>query len=77
MTQCTSRHFGEKVFLPKKEKDASRRTELLGEAEQILVDQMPFIPICSDSFLFSHRPSLKGYTFDSLGAIDFSYASLN
>lgn len=75
-SQWTHRHFGEKVFLAMKEKDASRRTELLGEAEQILVDQMPFIPICSDSFLFSHRPSLKGYTFDSLGAIDFSYSSL-
>lgn len=59
------------------ESDSERRFQLLGKAEEILLQEMPLIPICTDRFLFAHHPGLKGYAFDSVGAIDFSYASLN
>ena len=67
----------EKVLLAKQQADPKKRMEILGEAEQILMEQMPFIPICNDELLFSHRSDLEGYAFDYVGAVDFSKASLN
>lgn len=55
--------------------DTQARLDILGKAEKILLDQLPIIPVCSDRFLFAHRKGLKGYAFDSLGALDLSYAS--
>lgn len=68
--------YQQKVAQASQEVNFDERLRLLSEAEEILLDQMPFIPISSDKFLFAHNPKLKGYTFDSVGAIDFSYASL-
>lgn len=58
------------------ESDSDRRNRLLGKAEEILLQETPFIPICTDQFLFTHHPGLKGYAFDSVGAVDFSFAYL-
>jgi hypothetical protein len=49
--------------------------QLLSDAEHILIEEAPFIPICSDELLFAHRPGLTGYAFDYVGAVDFSKAS--
>lgn len=73
-SQWLETHFAQKILAAKYETDIIERTQLLGEAEEILIEQMPFIPICSDRFLFSHPPDLKGYVIDSIGAIDFSRA---
>lgn len=70
-------NFQEKVGLAKKELDTVKRMKLFSDAEQILMNQMPFIPVCSDEFMFSHPTNLKGYVFDSVGACDFSHASLS
>lgn len=67
--------YQEKISSASHEVNEKERLHFLSEAENILMDQMPFIPISSDQFLFAHHPSLKGYSFDSVGAIDFSYAS--
>ncbi len=83
MTALTSNNFPkwvsapfvEKVVLAKQQTNPKQRMQLLSEAEHILMEQMPFIPICSDELIFSHAPELKGYAFDYVGAIDFSYAS--
>ena len=69
--------FQEKIEMARKESDSDKRMKLLSEAEQIFADQMPFIPICSDEFMFTHPSNLKGYVFDFVGACDFSRASLN
>src|SRR3990167_701127 len=55
--------------------DTQGRLEILGKAEKLLLEELPFIPVCSDRLFFVHRDGLGGYTFDSLGAIDLSYAS--
>ncbi len=68
--------FALKIAQAKQESNCSKRTQLLSEAELILLEQMPVIPICSDRLLFAHSPTLSGYTIDSIGAIDFSRASL-
>lgn len=74
--QWVSPSYQEKIASASQEANLDHRLKLLSEAEEILMDQMPFIPISSDKFLFAHNPKLKGYVFDSVGAIDFSYASL-
>ncbi len=63
------------ISLARMEKNRQRRLDLLAKAEEILLSEMPFIPVCTDQFLFTHRSGLRGYAFDSLGAVDFSYAS--
>lgn len=68
--------FSEKIEAARKEKEFRKRTLILGEAEQILMEQMPIIPVCTDRIMYATHPKLKGYVYDCLGAIDFSYASL-
>ena len=68
--------YTEKMASAMQAKEFQKRTQLLGEAEQLLLEQMPLIPVCTDKLMFSHNPKLRGYVFDSLGALDFSYATL-
>lgn len=74
--QWTFPLYQQKISNASNEIDDQQRLSLLAEAQEILIEQMPFIPISSDRFLFAHHPKLHGYTFDSVGAIDFSYASM-
>jgi oligopeptide transport system substrate-binding protein len=60
----------------KREANPQLREAFISKAEQILMDEMPIIPICGDKFLFAHHPSLSGYIFDGSGACDVSKASL-
>jgi oligopeptide transport system substrate-binding protein len=66
--------FSQKIAEAKYEINFHARMQLLAEAEKILVEEMPFIPICNDRLLFSHSSNLAGYVIDSIGAIDFSRA---
>lgn len=72
--QCSP--FADMIAKAKYEPNHSKRAQILNEAELILMDQTPFIPICSDRLLFAHPSELSGYVIDSIGAIDFSYASM-
>lgn len=74
-SQWENEAYQEKISLAKLETKPQKRAELLSEAEQILIQEMPFIPVSSDLLLFSHPQNLRGYVFDYVGAIDFSYAS--
>ncbi len=68
--------YSAKIYEAMQEGEFQKRTQLLGEAELYLLEQMPVIPVCTDKLMFSCNSGLKGYVFDCLGAIDFSYASL-
>lgn len=68
--------FADMIAKAKYEPNHSKRAQILSESELILMDQIPFIPICSDRLLFAHPPALSGYVIDSIGAIDFSYATM-
>lgn len=68
--------FTKKIMQAKKEPSEENRMLLLSEAEEILMQQMPFIPIISDEFMFAHNPQLKGYVFDCVGGCDFSRATV-
>ena len=73
--QWESAVFKEKISLIRQEPNEQKRIDLLREAEKILVDQTPFIPVYRCIHVFAHHPSLKGYTLDSAGCVDFAYAS--
>jgi len=75
-SQWLEPNFEKTILMAKHEKHEVNRMKLLSEAEEMLIDQMPFIPICSDRFLFTHNPELTGYVIDSIGAIDFSRSSI-
>lgn len=68
--------YQEKVKFAGEEANLEERMKFLKQAEEILAEQMPFIPISTDKFLFAHKNGLRGYVFDSVGAIDFSYAKM-
>lgn len=76
-SRWVDRDFKDKVSKAREEQQPEKRNKLLAEAEQILIDQMPFIPVSSDVFKFAHHPSLEGYVFDYVGACDFSRATFN
>lgn len=67
-------HYVDIVMKAKYTADFEERNRYLSQAEEILIEQSPFLPVCSDTLLFCHTPNLKGYCFDSVGAVDFSYA---
>ena len=73
--QWESDAFKEKISLIRQETDEHKRMDLLVEAEQILVDQTPFIPLYRLIHVYAHNPSLKDYVIDGAGCVDFAYAS--
>ncbi|MFZ0565213.1 MAG: peptide ABC transporter substrate-binding protein [Chlamydiales bacterium] len=64
--------YQEKLDLAKKQPE--QRIRYLREAEELLFEQMPFIPICNSNALYVHNPRLKGYVFDHNGCVDFRWA---
>ena len=50
------------------------RTRLLMEAEEILMDEMPFIPICSMNKSYAKNPKLRGENLSYLQFVDFKSA---
>ncbi|MFZ0565711.1 MAG: peptide ABC transporter substrate-binding protein [Chlamydiales bacterium] len=47
---------------------------LLKEAEEILIDQVPFIPIANRNYKYTHNPRLKGYILNRTGEVDFRWS---
>ncbi|WP_232699947.1 peptide ABC transporter substrate-binding protein [Brevibacillus daliensis] len=56
------------------ETDLAKRSEYMTEAERILVDEMPIVPIYFDSNLWLQDKNLKNVIVDPLGNIDFKWA---
>lgn len=50
-----------------------KRKAYLKEAEQILVEQMPVIPIYSETYLYKIRPHIKDIVIHDLGHVDFKW----
>ncbi|MBS0622622.1 MAG: peptide ABC transporter substrate-binding protein [Verrucomicrobia bacterium] len=54
--------------------DAAERHRCLQQAEQILLDQMLFLPLHAATHKYSKRPEVAGVVLSELGAVDFRYA---
>ncbi|MED1958378.1 peptide ABC transporter substrate-binding protein [Brevibacillus formosus] len=58
------------------EQDPEKRKAILMQAEQILMDEMPIMPIYFYTQSWVQNENLKDVVIDGLGAIDFKYADL-
>jgi oligopeptide transport system substrate-binding protein len=54
--------------------DIETRNTLLRSAEEILLEQMPVIPIYSEVYLYMIRPHIQGIVIHDLGHVDFKWA---
>jgi len=75
-SQWENAGFKEKLALIRQEIDEQKQKELLVEAERILIEQMPFIPVCRGVHVYAHHPGLKHYILESDGSIDFAYSTM-
>ncbi len=66
--------YQEKLMLAREAVEPEQRSRLLGEAEAILVEESPLMPLCNFVALYTHHPKLKGYVFDHAGYVDFRWA---
>lgn len=58
-------------------KDAQERRRLLREAEAILIDQMPLIPVYHYALNYLKRNGLEEVALSSLGKVDFRWAHVD
>jgi len=54
--------------------DQTKRLSLLAHSEQILMQEMPIIPIFYYTMLYVNQPHLKDVALSSMGQIDFKWA---
>lgn len=73
-SQWTHSGYRNLISMAKAERDSHQSSEVLAKAEEILLEEMPMIPLCSDRYLYSHPPGLKKYVLNTGGSVDFSYA---
>ncbi|MGE5704993.1 MAG: peptide ABC transporter substrate-binding protein [Clostridia bacterium] len=58
------------------EADPAKRTEILKQAEQILMDELPIMPIYFYTHSWVKKDNVKGVVTDALGAIDWKWTYL-
>ncbi|WP_312117226.1 peptide ABC transporter substrate-binding protein [Brevibacillus reuszeri] len=56
------------------EPDPAKRKQLLAQAEQILMNEMPVAPVYYYTYSFVHNPKVKGVLIDGLGKVDWKWA---
>lgn len=56
--------------------DKDERWELLTQAEKLLMDEMPVIPLFYSTFVYAKNPRVKSVYFSDLGYLDFKHATL-
>lgn len=76
LTHWKNSRFYDIMEKAKKEHNRSVREQHVFEAEQIVLDEMPLIPILIDKWRFMKNQRLKGIKLSSIGQIDFREAYL-
>lgn len=66
--------FQDKISTARKAISIEERKQLVKEAEEIIMEEMPIIPISQEIRTYVHDSRLEGYVFDYSGSVDFSYA---
>lgn len=54
--------------------DPKERVMLLQQSEQVLMEEMPIVPIFYHAMLYLQNPHLHDVVFSSMGAVDFKWA---
>ncbi|WP_232696314.1 peptide ABC transporter substrate-binding protein [Brevibacillus daliensis] len=57
-----------------KEKDPKKRKQLLAEAEAVIINEMPVVPIYFNNNVYLKNEKLNGFVIDGVGTIDFKWA---
>ena len=66
--------YDELIAAAKVETDSAKRLEMLREAEDILMDEMPILPIYYYTTVTAANENVKGVRISTLGNISFKYA---
>lgn len=74
MTNWENSRYQEILDAASEEVDAGKRKKLLYEAEALLMDEMPVIPIYNLSISFIKKNNLKDVSLSQLNYIDFKWA---
>lgn len=69
--------YKELLMLSSSEVSPELRKKQLKEAEAILVDEMPIIPLYFATYLHAHQPQLQSVSFSALGYFDLKHAYLD
>ena len=75
-SQWTDSRYRKKLEESSKTHSREARNQLLKEAEEILTETTPLIPIVNQNYIFAHPPQLKGYVIDHAGGLDVSRVEL-
>ena len=76
MTCYNSERFNEKIAAAHKEQERSKKAALLHEAEQILMEDMPVIPIIFNQYATLTSKDLTKITYTWYGQAVFTKAKL-
>ena len=66
--------YDELIAAAKIETDSAKRLEMLRQAEDILMDEMPVLPIYYYTTVMAWNDNVKGVNISTLGKISFKYA---
>ena len=66
--------YDELIAAAKVETDSVKRLEMLRQAEDILMDEMPVLPIYYYTTVMAWNDNVKGVNISTLGKISFKYA---
>ena len=66
--------YDELIAAAKVETDSAKRLEMLRKAEDILMDEMPILPIYYYTTVTAANENVKGVQISTLGKISFKHA---
>lgn len=68
----SNEHYSDVVCLARQEEDPKRQMEFISQAEEILLDEVPIIPLYYEEECYIKNDRLKGVVTDNrIGAVDF------
>jgi oligopeptide transport system substrate-binding protein len=74
MSRWENQQYQRLIAMSEEETNAKARVELLHEAEKLLIDELPVIPLYFNSISFAKSKRLKGEIISELYLVDFRHA---
>jgi oligopeptide transport system substrate-binding protein len=73
-TQWENAQYAQLLCASEVVSDPQERLMLLRESEQLLMEEMPIVPVFYYTMLYLQNPSLHNVVFSSMGTVDFKWA---